>query len=149
MYKLDMEKTFENVHWDFIDYMFRRMGFGQKWRSQIRFCITTSTFVVLVNVGPSAFFSASRGLRQRDPPSPLLSIIVMEALHKLIEQAKNLHMLKGITVGKRNRTIEISLIFRQKHPYFLPTGDAFSYSLEMHSSLFSGSLWTKNQLTQV
>lgn len=33
MYKLDMEKTFENVHWDFIDYMFRRMGFGQKWRS--------------------------------------------------------------------------------------------------------------------
>lgn len=105
--------------------------------------------MVLVNVGPSAFFSASRGLRQRDPPSPLLSIIVMEALHKLIEQAKNLHMLKGITVGKRNRTIEISLIFRQKHPYFLPTGDAFSYSLEMHSSLFSGSLWTKNQLTQV
>jgi len=61
--KLDMEKAFDPVNWDFIDYMFQKMGFGQKWRSWIRFCITTSSIAVMVNGGPSSFFTASTGLR--------------------------------------------------------------------------------------
>lgn len=32
MCKLDMEKAYNNVHWRFVDYMLRMMGFGEKWR---------------------------------------------------------------------------------------------------------------------
>jgi hypothetical protein len=40
--------------------------------------------MLLVNGSPSGFFGSSPGLRQEDPWSPLLFIIVKEALSKMI-----------------------------------------------------------------
>jgi len=78
--KLDIEKAYDHVNWDFLLYMLRRCGFGEKWCSWIAHCISSVRFSVLVNGTPSSFFSGSRGLRQGDPLSPLLFVTVMEAL---------------------------------------------------------------------
>lgn len=48
------------------------------------YCISYVWFSVLVNVIPLGFFSSSRGLRQGDPLSTILFVIVMEALCKMI-----------------------------------------------------------------
>jgi len=61
-------------------YLLQRCGFGEKWRAWIEFCISTVRFSILVNGTPSDFFNSSRGLRQVDPLSPLLFVVVMEAL---------------------------------------------------------------------
>lgn len=65
----------------------------------------------MVNGGPSNFFQASRGLRQGDPLSQLLFIIVMEGLNKLIEKARTLQLLRGIEVGNFGPKIEITHLF--------------------------------------
>lgn len=57
--KLDMEKAYENVNWDFVDYMLGRSGFGDRWRKWIKQCITTIFFAVMVNGGASSFVTAS------------------------------------------------------------------------------------------
>lgn len=31
--KLDLEKAYDHVNWDFLDYIIGKMGFGVKWRS--------------------------------------------------------------------------------------------------------------------
>jgi hypothetical protein len=52
-----------------------------------------------VNGAPTGFFNSSRGLRQGDPLSPLLFVIVMEALSKLFSATVQRGFLSGFFVG--------------------------------------------------
>ena len=66
-----------------------KMGFRKKWIRWIKWCVSTARFSVLINGTSSGFFQSSRGLRQGDPISPYLFVVVMEALSCLIKRAVN------------------------------------------------------------
>ncbi|XP_057734086.1 uncharacterized protein LOC130949353 [Arachis stenosperma] len=63
------------------------MGFGQRWRNWVKECVSTATMSVLVNGSPSKSFKMERGLRQGDPLSPLLFVLVVDVLHKMLGEA--------------------------------------------------------------
>ncbi|KAL0295720.1 UNVERIFIED_CONTAM: hypothetical protein Sangu_3187900 [Sesamum angustifolium] len=48
-------------------------------------CITTASFSISLNGATHGFFTSTRGLRQGDPMSPYLFVLVMESLHLLIK----------------------------------------------------------------
>ena len=50
--KLDIEKAYDHVNWDCLLYLMDRMGFGSKWKSWIRTCISTVRFSIMVKVLP-------------------------------------------------------------------------------------------------
>lgn len=106
--KLDMEKAYDHVNWSFVDDMLGRFGFGPKWRLRMHRCIKTTPFAFLINGGPSNFFKASRGVRQGDPLSSMLFILIMRALDGLMNMAKELQLFKGVGVGRDNLTFEVS-----------------------------------------
>ena len=62
-------------------------------------CISSANFSILVNGSPSPFFTASCGIRQGCPLSPLLFILVIEGLSLLIEDAKVNRRIRGINIS--------------------------------------------------
>jgi hypothetical protein len=76
---LGLEKAYNHVNWSFLLYLLKRCGFGERWREWIEWCISTVRFSILVNGSLEGFFNSSRGIRQGDPLSPLLFVLVMEA----------------------------------------------------------------------
>ena len=94
--KLDFEKAYDSVSWEFLFYMMGRLGFCEKW---IRACLESATVSVLVNGSPTKEFKPSRGLRQGDPMAPFLFLIVAQGLAGLVKEATRKNLLSGIKVG--------------------------------------------------
>src|ERR1044072_2233189 len=88
--KVDYEKAYDSVRWDFLLYMLRRLNFGEKWLRWVRRCLESATVSVLVNGSPSSEFTMEKGLRQGDPLAPFLFIIVTEGLSGLMRQVVQL-----------------------------------------------------------
>ena len=73
------------------------------------FCISTVRMAVLVNGTPTEFFSTFKGLRQEDPLSPYLFVLIMEAFSCLISRAEEKGFIRGFKVmGRRGVGASIS-----------------------------------------
>ncbi|GJV84453.1 RNA-directed DNA polymerase, eukaryota, reverse transcriptase zinc-binding domain protein [Tanacetum coccineum] len=105
VFKVDFEKAFDSVRWDFLDSVLERFGFGFKWRSWIHGCFSNACSSVLVNGSPTSKFDLHRGLRQGDPLSPFLFILAMEGLHALSCKAEELGLFKGASFGHDNMIV--------------------------------------------
>ena len=77
------------------------MGFGYKWQGWIRACISMVRYSVLINGSPAGFFGSSRGLRQGDPLSPLLFLLVMEILSKILKKVEASGLIRGFQATRR------------------------------------------------
>ncbi|GJS89701.1 RNA-directed DNA polymerase, eukaryota, reverse transcriptase zinc-binding domain protein [Tanacetum coccineum] len=107
VFKIDFEKAFDSVSWDYLFRVMNFMGFSEKWISWIKGCLYTATASILVNGSPTCEYHINRGLRQGDPLSPFLFIIAMEGLHVAVEDAISAGLYRGITVN----TLTLSHLF--------------------------------------
>ncbi|KAG8496821.1 hypothetical protein CXB51_008038 [Gossypium anomalum] len=93
--KLDFSKAYGYIR-GFLDLVMFYMGFGKKWRNWIIECVSTARAAVLVNGSATNEFRLCRRLRQGDPLSPYLFILVTEALHLLLVKAEVAGLIYGI-----------------------------------------------------
>jgi hypothetical protein len=94
--KLDLSKAFDKLSWDYIRAMLLAFGFHQTWVDWILNLTSSAFFSLLVNGVPSKPFSPSRGIRQGDPLSPFLFVIMAEGLSRSIHAALAQNLLTGL-----------------------------------------------------
>ena len=99
--KLDIEKAYDHVNWEALLDLLKRMGFGVRWCRWIRTCISTVQFSVLFNESSADFFGSSRGLRQGDPLSPMLFLVMIEVFNKMMKRAEGAGLLRGFRAAGR------------------------------------------------
>ncbi|GAU46303.1 hypothetical protein TSUD_283280 [Trifolium subterraneum] len=76
LFKVDFERAYDTLKW-------------------MRACIFESSMSILVNGSPTEDFKVERGLRQGDPLSPFLFLIVAEGLTRLMKRAVEIGKFKG------------------------------------------------------
>jgi len=86
--KLDISKAFDSVDWPFLLEILAHLGFGAVWRNLVSNLLHSASTQVLLNGEPGDFITHQRGLRQGDPLSPMLFILVMDVLNSLFMKAE-------------------------------------------------------------
>jgi hypothetical protein len=83
--RLDFRKAFDTVSWDFLFKIFQIRGFDRKWIDWIHSLTSTTKTAILLNGILGPWINIKQGLRQGDPLSPLLFLLVVDFLQQIIK----------------------------------------------------------------
>jgi hypothetical protein len=86
--KLDFEKAYDKVDWDYLMKCIAQKGFCEEWCGKINSILRNGMLCVKINNTRGKDFGSHRGVRQGDPFSPFLFNIAAEGLAKMIQQAQ-------------------------------------------------------------
>lgn len=103
--KLDIEKAFDKLNWDFLLSILLKKGFNSVWIDWIKACISSVSYSILINGKPRGYIKANRGIRQGDPLSPFLFIIAMDYLSMILEEVSSKNLISGCHINQNRFTL--------------------------------------------
>jgi len=98
--KLDLKKAYDKVNWIFLRMLLIHIGLKWEVFKWIIGCISSVNYAILINGSPTYFFKGNNGIIQGCPLSPLLFLLVIEALCRKIRKAHTDGSFKGLKVTK-------------------------------------------------
>ena len=92
---LDIEKAFDSVEWQYLDYVMHKFNFGAYFMNWIKIFRSNASIKIINNGWTSPPIKITRGVRQGDPLSPYLFLLSIEPLANYIrlnEQVKGIYV---------------------------------------------------------
>ncbi|GJY36609.1 RNA-directed DNA polymerase, eukaryota [Tanacetum coccineum] len=150
IFKIEFEKAFDYVRWDYLDDVLKAFGFSDKWRGWISGCLKTATGSVLVNGSPTSELCFHKGLKQGDPLFPFLFILIMVSLHVSFGKILDAGLFKE-EVDKTARIVRCFRFFTPFHYLGVKVGSVMSKISswdEVKSKVYSRlSKWKLNSIS--
>jgi hypothetical protein len=94
--KLEYEKTYIRVDWQFLEELLESRGFGSKWRSWVLSLVKGGSISIRLNDETSSYFKPGKGLREGDPLSPLLFNLVVDVFTRMLSKVANKGYITGL-----------------------------------------------------
>ena len=127
--KLDITKAFDLVSWSLLLEVLGKLGFGSRWRDILCGLLVSSSTQVLRNGTPGDFIQHRGGLRQGDPLSSMLFILVMDVLNWMVTRASKAGLLQHLS--RRPIQHRISLYADDVALFLRPAAEDISLTLSM------------------
>nr|GEV38671.1 RNA-directed DNA polymerase, eukaryota, reverse transcriptase zinc-binding domain protein [Tanacetum cinerariifolium] len=77
IFKVDFEKAYDLVRWDYLDDVLNKFGFGSKWRVWIHNCLNSYKGLILVNGSPTGEFYFQKDKEKQKQESMVVGTILV------------------------------------------------------------------------
>lgn len=136
MLKLDLKKAYDSIQWKSIVRIMSIMGFPKVYVAWIYECLSTANFSLIFNGTSSGYFPSKQGIRQGDPLSSYLFIMVMEVFTCMLTP---LYQNKLVQYHPKCKDLQItSLLFADDIMIFTrPDSNSIACILETISQFYS------------
>lgn len=94
--QLDMSEAFDKISWDYMKGVLEAFGFNKDSIKWIMAIFSGAFFSILLNGSPFMPFCPSRGIRQGDPLSPFLFVVMAKGLTRSIMETSSCNSLFGL-----------------------------------------------------
>ena len=84
--KLDFAKAFDSINWESLRRIMEVRGFPSLWCDWMGSIFRSSMSAVVLNGVPGRWIKCKKGLRQGDPLSPYLFLLVADVLQQMIKK---------------------------------------------------------------
>lgn len=96
--KIDFDKAYDRIHWDYITQSMRDMGLGPQFIIMVKILFGNARAKIIVNGELTEAFSLSKSIRQGCPLAPLLYAIAADGLNWIIKDRINKGEISGIQI---------------------------------------------------
>lgn len=103
--KLDLEKAYDRLSWEFIRSTLKETGINMSWINLIMHCVQSPCMSILWNGDRLQEFIRERGIRQGDAMSPALFVLCIEKLSQMIIRKVEAGSWKGIRLVDAGPTL--------------------------------------------
>jgi hypothetical protein len=105
--KLDFEKAYHKVNWDFLICCLEKKGFNEFCCSRVCQILENGTVSVKLNGEMGPYFQSAKGVRHGDPLSPTLFNIAAECLAKMILKAQSNGLFVGLAADLIDKGVAV------------------------------------------
>ena len=104
--KLDFEKAYDKVCWDFLFQNLITRKFSERWCGWIK-QVVRGTMCVKINNTCGPYFTGHKGVRQGDPLSPILFNFVADCLARMVRKAQRNNIILGLADNLIDKRVAI------------------------------------------
>ncbi|KAF7140294.1 hypothetical protein RHSIM_Rhsim06G0103400 [Rhododendron simsii] len=127
--KLDLSKGYDRVQWDFLEVVMRKIGLCDMFIHWVMQIVSTVFYTVTANGKNRFSFLPSRGLRQGDPLSPYLFLIIMDVLSVMLCNGIRDNLFNGLKI-KRGFPLLSHVMFVDDVLLFVSNGNRGIHNLK-------------------